>query len=130
VVELRTLPGLLADAKAAYEDDAAVPAISSSLGVWAATEAAGEQMTVSLSAARASFAGQHRTGSQRTFPYRSGFVRKIFILLQERCPRGQIALIEQLGEVQMVYVVVDTLATPIIAKLPGTEVLYVGTPSR
>jgi ABC-type sugar transport system ATPase subunit len=39
---------------------------------------------------------------------------------------GRIALIEQLGEVQMVYVDVEGIEMPIIAKLPGTEVLQVG----
>ncbi len=39
---------------------------------------------------------------------------------------GRIALIEQLGEVQLIYLDVDKAAGPIIAKLPGTELLHVG----
>jgi ABC-type sugar transport system ATPase subunit len=43
---------------------------------------------------------------------------------------GRIALIEQLGEVQLIYLDVDKAAGPIIAKLPGTEILSVGETIR
>ncbi len=39
---------------------------------------------------------------------------------------GRVSLIEQLGEVQLVYLEVDKVETPIVAKLPGTEMLRVG----
>ncbi|RWX76513.1 sn-glycerol-3-phosphate ABC transporter ATP-binding protein UgpC [Neorhizobium lilium] len=39
---------------------------------------------------------------------------------------GRISLIEQLGEVQLVYLDVEKVDGPIIVKLPGTEVIHVG----
>jgi multiple sugar transport system ATP-binding protein/alpha-glucoside transport system ATP-binding protein len=90
-------------------------------------EAAGEQTTVTLASGKNLTLRAATAPSLKDAPVQFGVrPEDLHLAAGSGLFEGRIALIEQLGEVQMVYVDVDMIATPIIAKLPGTEVLHVG----
>ncbi len=90
-------------------------------------ETGGEGMTVRLASGQSIEIAARLEALPKDAPVQLGVRPEDLVLVKDPgLFTGRIALIEQLGEVQMVYVEVDGIETPIIAKLPGTEILHVG----
>jgi ABC-type sugar transport system ATPase subunit len=92
-----------------------------------AVETGGDGMTVRLASGQSIDIAARVESLPKDAPVQLGVRPEDLVLIKGPALfTGRIALIEQLGEVQMVYVEVDGIETPIIAKLPGTEILHVG----
>jgi multiple sugar transport system ATP-binding protein/alpha-glucoside transport system ATP-binding protein len=97
----------------------------------AVIEATGEQTRVKLGSGEVVSVPVATAAAQNGAPVHFGVrPEDLHLTTESGILEGRIALIEQLGEVQLVYLDVKGTDSPVIAKLSGTEVLRVGETIR